>query len=55
MGVALLAGLQIGEYKSLNQIKNMWKKDRVFSPNIKKTLRNELLAGWKLAIKKTLA
>ena len=50
LGVALLAGLQIGEYKSLNQIKNMWKKDRVFSPNIKKTLRNELLAGWKLAI-----
>ncbi|WP_440693977.1 glycerol kinase GlpK [Candidatus Pelagibacter sp. HIMB1695] len=55
LGVALLAGLQIGVYKSLNQIKNMWKKDRVFSPNIKKTLRNELLAGWKLAIKKTLA
>jgi len=55
LGVALLAGLQVGEYKSLNQIKNMWKKDRVFSPNIKKTLRNELLAGWKLAIKKTLA
>jgi len=55
LGVALLAGLQIGEYKSLNQIKNMWKKDRVFSPNIKKALRNELLAGWKLAIKKTLA
>ena len=55
LGVAFLAGLQIGEYKSLNQIKNMWKKDRVFSPNIKKTLRNELLAGWKLAIKKTLA
>ncbi|WP_440698076.1 glycerol kinase GlpK [Candidatus Pelagibacter sp. HIMB1709] len=55
LGVALLAGLQIGEYKSLNQIKNMWKKDRVFSPKIKKTLRNELLAGWKLAIKKTLA
>ena len=55
LGVALLAGHQIGEYKSLNQIKNMWKKDRVFSPNIKKTLRNQLLAGWKLAIKKTLA
>ena len=37
LGVALLAGYQIGEYKSLNQIKNMWKKDRVFSPKIKKT------------------
>ena len=55
LGVALLAGLQIGEYKSLNQIKKIWKKDRVFSPNIKKTLRNDLLEGWKLAIKKTLA
>ena len=55
LGVALLAGLQIGEYKSLNQIKKMWKKDRVFSPNIKEKLRNDLLKGWKLAIKKTLA
>ena len=55
LGVALLAGHQIGEYKSLNQIKNMWKKDRVFNPKMKQNFRKDLLNGWKLAIKKTLA
>mgnify|MGYP005747915867 FL=1 len=55
LGVALFAGYQVGEFKSLNQIKNIWQKDRTFSPKIKNSLRNQLLQGWKLAIKKTLA
>ena len=55
LGVALFAGYQIGEFKSLNQIKLIWKKDRVFSPKINKSLRNNLLQGWKVAIRKTLA
>ena len=55
LGVALLAGHQIGVYKSLDQIKNMWKKDRIFNPKMKKNFRKDLLNGWKLAIKKTLA
>ena len=55
LGVALFAGYQVGEFKSLNQIKHIWKKDRAFSPKIKNSLRNQLLQGWKLAIKKTLA
>ena len=55
LGVALLAGYQIGEHKSLNQIKDMWKKDRIFKPKMKKNFRKDLLNGWKLAIKKTLA
>ena len=55
LGVAFLAGYQVGEFKSLNEIKHLWKKDRVFSAKMKKTLRNNLLQGWKLAIRKTLA
>ena len=55
LGVALFAGYQVGEFKSLNEIKLIWKKDRVFSPKINKSLRNNLLQGWKLAIRKTLA
>ena len=55
LGVALFAGYQVGEFKSLNQIKNIWQKDRAFSPQIKNSLRNQLLKGWKLAIRKTLA
>ena len=55
LGVALFAGYQIGEFKSLNEIKLKWKKDRVFSPKLNNSLRNNLLQGWKLAIRKTLA
>ena len=55
LGVALFAGYQIGEFKSLNEIKLKWKKDRVFSPKLNKSMRNNLLQGWKLAIRKTLA
>ena len=55
LGAALFAGYQIGEFKSLNQIKNMWKKDKAFIPKIHKKLRNHILHGWKQAIKKTLA
>ena len=55
LGVALFAGYQVGEFKSLNQIKNIWQKDKAFSPKIKNSLRSQLLQGWKLAIRKTLA
>ena len=55
LGVALFAGYQIGEFNSLNEIKLKWKKDKVFSPKLIKSMRNNLLQGWKLAIRKTLA
>ena len=38
LGAALFAGYQIGEFKSLNQIKNTWKKDKAFKPKINKNL-----------------
>ena len=55
LGAAFLAGYQIGEFKSLNQIKNISKKGKVFSPKMNKSFRNHLLQGWQQAIKKTLA
>ncbi len=55
LGVAFLAGYQIGEFKSLDEIKNKWKKDAKFNPKIKKSARNKLLQGWQQAIRKTLA
>ena len=55
LGAALFAAYQIGEFNSLNEIKNLWRKDRVFSTKIDNSLRKKLLQGWKLAIKKTLA
>ncbi len=55
LGAAMLAGYQIGEFKSLNHIKKTWRKDKEFIPKIDKKLRNHLLQGWQQAIKKTLA
>jgi len=55
LGVAFLAGYQLGEFKSLNEIKNKWKKDSMFTPKMHKKQRNNLLQGWQQAIKKTLA
>ena len=55
LGVAFFAGYQAGEFKSLNEIKNKWKKDAIFVPKINKKLRNNLLKGWQQAIRKTLA
>ncbi len=55
LGVAFFAGYQSGEFKSLKEIKNKWKKDAIFMPKINKKLRNNLLQGWQQAIRKTLA
>ncbi len=55
LGVALLAGYQVGEFKSFDEIKNKWKKDIIFRPKMKKSERNKLLKGWQQAIRKTLA
>ena len=55
LGVAYMAGYQNGIYRSLNDIKQNWKKDRDFKPKFNKSYRNKLLQGWQQAIKKTLA
>ena len=54
LGVALIAGYQIGLFKSFHSISKKWKIDRKFVPKIKKKQRIELLKGWQQAIKRTL-
>ena len=54
LGVALFAGYQIGIFKSLDQIKRKWKKDKTFKPKLSSTMRKKLLNGWKLSVEKTL-
>ena len=54
LGVALFAGYQIGLFKSLNQIKRKWKKDKTFKPKLSSTIRKKLLSEWKLSVEKTL-
>ena len=54
LGVALFAGYKVGVFKSLNEIKLLWRKDKDFNPKISRSVRNKLIKGWNLAIKKTL-
>ena len=54
LGAAFMAGLGAGVYKSLIDISKNWKIDKRFIPRISKTNREELLVGWKKAIRKTL-
>ena len=54
LGVAFMAGYQIGIYNSLNTISKKWIIDKKFSPKINKSKRTNLLKGWKEAIKRTL-
>ena len=35
LGAALIAGLKIGVYKSLNDISKLWKVDKIFKPKIR--------------------
>ena len=54
LGAAFMAGLQVGVFKSLNDISKKWKLKKKFIPNIKNSERLNLLKGWSRAIRQTL-
>ncbi len=54
LGAAYLAGLAVGLWKSLDEIKDMWKIDREFTPRMDPTTRERLYSGWKAAVKRAL-
>jgi glycerol kinase len=54
LGAAFMAGLQIGVFKSLNDISKKWKMDKSFLPKMANKDRKVLLKGWSQAIRKTL-
>jgi len=54
LGVAFLAGLQVGIYPSLEAIANIWQAKSVFKPTFSSQLREKLYAGWKKAIKQVM-
>ena len=54
LGAAFMAALQIGVFKSLNDISKRWKLNRKFIPKIKSSERLNLLKGWSQAMRRTL-
>jgi glycerol kinase len=52
MGAAYLAGLQHGIYKSIDDLKELWKTDRVFEPSSKNKKINDDYGRWIEIIKR---
>ena len=51
LGAAYLAGLAVGFWTSLEDVKNNWATDKVFSSRMEEERRVKLLNGWHKAIK----
>jgi len=54
LGAAYLAGLAVGYWKSSDEIKKCWKKDKIFSPRMSVKSAQQLYKGWLTAVKRTL-
>jgi len=55
LGAAYLAGLAVGYWSGIDEIRNQWQIDRRFSPEMESGEREGLLQGWERAINATLA
>ncbi len=51
-GAAFMAGLGVGFWKNLAEIKNIWQKDREFKPAISSKARTLRLKQWQSAVKR---
>ncbi len=51
MGAAYLAGLAVGYWNSLEDIRKNWRIDKCFAPNITEDERQKRIKGWNKAIK----
>ncbi|MDR1655134.1 MAG: glycerol kinase GlpK [Treponema sp.] len=53
LGAAYLAGLAVGYWKSLDEIKSKWKIDRTFMSRLKEDQRKALISGWHKAVERS--
>ena len=54
LGAAYLAGLGVGFWKSREEIAGQWRLARVYEPGMGADRREELYAGWKNAVRRSL-
>ncbi len=53
IGACYLAGLAVGYWKSIDDIKNQWKAERIFAPERESSEIESLKAGWADAVQRT--
>ncbi|MBR3475420.1 MAG: glycerol kinase GlpK [Oscillospiraceae bacterium] len=51
LGAAYLAGLAVGYWSSLDDVRNNWAVNKVFTPELDEEKRRRLLHGWHKAVK----
>ncbi|NAZ25782.1 MAG: glycerol kinase GlpK [Thermofilum sp.] len=54
LGAAYLAGLAVGVWGSLEELKRLWVEEKRFIPQMDPSKREKLYAGWKAAVKRAL-
>jgi glycerol kinase len=54
LGAAYLAGLAVGYWKSIDEIKKQWAVEKKFQPEMEKEKAKELLHYWKKAVERTM-
>ena len=55
MGAAYLAGLAVGYWSSIDEIRKQWQIDRIFEPAMEEEKVEQAKAGWADAVKRTLS
>ena len=54
LGAAYLAGLAVGYWESLEDVRENWQIDKTFKAEMEPDKRSELLVGWDKAVSRTL-
>jgi len=54
LGAAYLAGLAVGFWKDLDEVKKQWKAERVFGPSMDAEQVSAAKSGWANAVSRTL-
>ena len=53
LGAAYLAGLAVGFWESMEDVKNHWSLDKIYEPKMDEETREKLLHGWEKAVECT--
>jgi glycerol kinase len=53
LGAAYLAGLAVGFWENVNEIKNQWQIEKVFVPEASQVDLGDTIRGWKKALERS--
>jgi glycerol kinase len=53
LGAAILAGLEVGLYASLDEVEARWRREKLFEPAMPAERRRTVINGWQAAVRRT--